>query len=55
MDGSAKRTHHLFDPCGELTPPFPYPTIGHDAAGNAGDVHPTRGDGTASHQSVARP
>jgi hypothetical protein len=55
MAGSAKRTHHPFDSCGEITPPFPYSTIGHDAAGNAGDVDPTRVDGTASHQRVTRP
>jgi hypothetical protein len=55
MDGSAKRTHHPFDPCGEIKPPFLYPTIGHDAAGNAGDVDPTRVDGTASDHSVTRP
>jgi hypothetical protein len=55
MDGSAKQTHHPCDPCGAIKPPFHYPTIGHDAADNAGDVTPMRVDGTASHQSVTRP
>jgi hypothetical protein len=55
MDGSAKRRHYPYDPCGGTNPPFYHPTTGHDDEGLPFEVDPTRVDRTASHSSVTPP